>query len=146
MTMRWGRNAAAVLLAAAVAVGASGCGGQAEAEPKSAASAAKEPVSLEKATTAFEAAVTEFDATGGCPSAVGECWDKMTAVMKPARDLRKAMNAHEGTGPEFWSEAYVLIDTMEGGIAIGEDKFSNRPAVLGSAHDLVDWLAAHPVK
>ncbi|MFB7403336.1 hypothetical protein ACFCZR_24485 [Streptomyces rubiginosohelvolus] len=146
MNMGWGRSAAAALLAAAVAIGVSGCGGQAEAESKSAASTAKKPVSLEKATTAFEAAVTEFDASGGCPSAAGECWDKMTAVMQPARELRKAMNAHKDTGPEFWSEAYALIDTMEDGIAVGEDKFSNRPAVLGSAHDLVDWLAAHPLQ
>ncbi|MCD9904583.1 hypothetical protein LUR56_39915 [Streptomyces sp. MT29] len=121
-----------------------GCSGDAEAEPKP--SATVKTVNLDQATTAFETAVTDFDLTDGCPSAAGECWDKMNTVMKPARDLRKAMNAHEGTGPEFWSEAYALIDTMEDGIAVGEDQVSNRPDVLGSAHDLVDWLAAHPVK
>lgn len=62
----------------------------------------------------------------------------MTAVIEPARDLRKAMNADKATGPEFWSEAYALIDTMETGMAVGEDQFSNRPDVLGSAHHLSD--------
>jgi hypothetical protein len=58
----------------------------------------------------------------------------MQALMKPARDLRKAANADKGTGPEFWSEAYALIDTKEDGIAVGEDKGAtaigmNRPDV-----------------
>lgn len=48
------------------------------------------------------------------------------------------MNADKATGPEFWSEAYALIDTMETGMAVGEDQFSNRPDVLGSAHHLSD--------
>lgn len=61
-------------------------------------------------------------------------------------------------GPEFWTEAYALIDTMEEGIAVGDDKgaavadevtakaLSNRDEVFGSAHDLVDWLDEHPTK
>ncbi|MEV7512036.1 hypothetical protein AB0O57_29180 [Streptomyces sp. NPDC091201] len=89
--------------------------------------------------------MTKFDMTNGCPTAAGACWDKMTAVMDPARELRKAMNAH-AAGPTFWSEAYALIDKMEGGMAAGEDRFTNRPAVLGSAHELSRWLDAHPVK
>jgi hypothetical protein len=82
----------------------------------------------------------------------------MQALMKPGRDLRKAMNAEKSVGADFWTDAYALIDTMEDGIAVGEDQgvpvadtemaamMSNRDEVLGSAHDLSDWLDAHPVK
>lgn len=69
--------------------------------------------------------------------------------MEPARTLRKAMNADKG-GPEYWSEAYALINIMEKGVGVGEDKGAtaigtNRPDVLGSAHDLSDWRDEHPV-
>ncbi|MGW0033002.1 hypothetical protein ACWDXD_24695 [Streptomyces sp. NPDC003314] len=68
--------------------------------------------------------------------------------MAPARELRKAANADKA-GPAFWSEAYVLIDTMEKGIATGKDlgaksPVTNRPDVFGSAHKLSRWLDAHP--
>ncbi|MFE3139674.1 hypothetical protein [Streptomyces scopuliridis] len=56
------------------------------------------------------------------------------------------MNADKQTGPEFSSPAYVLLDKMEDGMGVGEDAFSNRPAVLGSAHDLSDWLDEHPTQ
>ncbi|MGW3628063.1 hypothetical protein [Streptomyces sp. NPDC000880] len=140
---QWGTTVVGVLLTAAAIVGVSGCGGDAEAQKQPAAK--PKTVSITAATMAFQDAVTGFDLTDGCPKAAGECWDKMTAVMEPARELRKAMNAHKA-GPEFWSEAYVLIDTMEDGMAVGEDRFTNRPAVLGSAHDLYDWLDEHPVE
>ncbi|MFE9400101.1 hypothetical protein [Streptomyces flavidovirens] len=140
---QWGKSVTGLVLAAAVTVGASGCGGDAAAQKQLEKS---KTVSVTEATTAFQDAVAEFDSTNGCPKAVGECWDKMTAVMEPARELRKAMNADEGAGPEFWSEAYALIDTMEDGMAVGEDRFTNRPKVLGSAHSLGDWLDEHPVE
>ncbi|MGW4699837.1 hypothetical protein [Streptomyces sp. NPDC004285] len=72
-------------------------------------------------------------------------------MMEPARDLRKAANADKSTGPEFWSDAYALIDQMEEGIKVGRDlgataPDTNRPVVLGSAHQLVAWLYTHPIK
>jgi hypothetical protein len=81
----------------------------------------------------------------------------MNTVVDAARDLRKAMNAEKSVGPEFWTGAYTLIDTMENGIAVGEDRgaeagaatlpeMTNRDDVFGSAHDLVDWLDTHPIK
>lgn len=81
--------------------------------------------------------------------------DQMMALMTPARDLRGAMNAEKSVGGGFWTEAYAVIDTMEKGIAVGEDQgdpagaamlpeASNRDDVLGSAHDLSDWLDQHP--
>ncbi|MET9959411.1 hypothetical protein ABZ128_10065 [Streptomyces sp. NPDC006326] len=143
MIKGWGA-AASITFAAAAAVTMTGCGGAADAEPQ-AATAKPSVVSLSTATTRFQDAVTKFDLTDGCPKETGSCWDKMTAVMEPARELRKAMNAHSA-GPAFWSEAYSLIDKMEGGMAAGEDRFSNRPAVLGSAHELSRWLNAHPAQ
>ncbi|WP_432173953.1 hypothetical protein [Streptomyces sp. Tue6028] len=41
---------------------------------------------------------------------------------------------------------------MEKGYAVGEDQggggryVTNRPAVFGSAHDLLDWMDEHPVE
>jgi hypothetical protein len=144
--IQWGKATVGVLLSVVATVTLSGCGGGgAEAAPKPSASPAGPD--LGEAITVFQDAVTTFDLTNGCTSQVpGTCWDKMTAVMEPARELRKAMNAHQGTGPAFWSEAYVLLDTMEEGMAVGEDRFVNRPKVLGSAHDLSRWLDAHPVQ
>ncbi|MGW4756280.1 hypothetical protein [Streptomyces chartreusis] len=54
-------------------------------------------------------------------------------------------------GADFWTDAYALIDTMEKGIAVGDDKGAtavgtHRPDVLGSAHDVSDWLDEHPIK
>ncbi|MFJ2745225.1 hypothetical protein ACIO3O_36835 [Streptomyces sp. NPDC087440] len=142
---QWGQGLAGALLAAAAIVTVSGCGGTpAEAEPKP--TTKPKSADLAAATTAFQDAVTKFDLTDGCPRTVGECWDEMTAVMEPARKLRTAMNGHKGTGPAFWSEAYVLIDTMERGMKVGSDKYTNRPDVLGSAHNLSRWLDQHPVK
>lgn len=138
----WGRVLVGALLTASVMTMVSGCGGKADAEPS--APTVKGP-ELAPAATAFQDAVTKFDLTNGCPKAPEACWDKMTAVMEPARELRKAMNAHP-SGPEFWSEAYALVDKMERGIAVGEDRVANRPDVLGSAHELSRWLDSHPVK
>ncbi|MEU6756028.1 hypothetical protein [Streptomyces sp. NPDC046685] len=139
---RWGKAAAGALLTAVVVTTGSGCGGGAEAGPPAATVKAPE---LTSATTTFKDAVTKFDLTDGCPKAAGACWDKMIAVMEPARELRKAMNSHSA-GPQFWSDAYALVDRMERGIAVGEDRVSNRPDVLGSAHELSRWLDAHPVQ
>ncbi|MGC5236850.1 hypothetical protein [Streptomyces albogriseolus] len=127
----------------------SGCGGGSETSEKAKPSAPAAP-SLNTATTAFQDAV----ASGDCPSTEpGTCWEQMQTLIKRARVLRKAMNAHKDTGPELWSEAYVLIDKMEKGVAVGEDRggglnnvTSNRPDVFGSAHDLSRWLDAHPVE
>ncbi|MFF8399837.1 hypothetical protein [Streptomyces sp. NPDC016172] len=153
----WGKTAGALALAAAVAT-VSGCGssdGESDAKP----AAKAKTVSVEDATTTFQAAVTKFDADGGClEQESGTCWEQMQALMKPARDLRKAMNAEKSVGADFWTDAYALIDTMEDGIAVGEDqgvpvadtemaaKMSNRDDVFGSAHDLSDWLDEHPIK
>ncbi|MFD9190370.1 hypothetical protein ACFWCA_19330 [Streptomyces phaeochromogenes] len=148
----WGKTAGALVLAVIVAA-VSGCSSSSDEDTAKPAVKAKKPtVSVADATTTFQAAVTKFDTDGGCPEVdPGTCWEQMQALMEPARDLRKAANTHKETGPEFWSEAYALIDTMEGGIAVREDQGysqlsgTNRPDVLGSAHDLADWLAEHPV-
>lgn len=134
-------------LALTVAV-ASGCGMSEKAEE--AVAAKPETVSVAVATKSFKAAVDKFATGGGCPEqAAGTCWSEMTAVMGPGRTLRKAMHADKTVGPEFWTGAYGLINTMEKGIAVGEGKgagtFSNRPDVLGSAHKLAVWLDEHPV-
>ncbi|MFJ4084929.1 hypothetical protein ACIP2Z_39050 [Streptomyces iakyrus] len=149
----WGKTVGALVLAVTVAA-VSGCGSSDDSDGKPAAKASPKAPSVEKATAAFQAAVEKFDADGGClEQEPGTCWEQMQAVMNPARDLRKAANADKETGPEFWSEAYALIDTMEDGIAVGEDKgvpaggatMTNRDDVLGSAHDLSDWLDENPV-
>ncbi|MGW0705778.1 hypothetical protein ACWD4G_07390 [Streptomyces sp. NPDC002643] len=109
-------------------------------------------VSISDATTEFQAAVSKFDADGGClEKAPGTCWEQMQTLMTRTRGLRKAMNAEKSVGADFWSPAYELIDTMEDGIAVGEDKGAtavdtNRPDALGSAHDLSDWLDENPIK
>ncbi|MFG2141883.1 hypothetical protein [Streptomyces sp. NPDC048650] len=139
----WGRTAVGVLLAAAV-MGTSACGGDAEAQKKPTAKPKAPAVAV--ATKAFQGAVTGFDTSDGCPKAEGECWDKMKAVAEPAKVLRKAMNADKKTGPAFWREAYVLLDKIEEGMAVGEDRLTNRPDVLGSAHDLSNWLDENPVQ
>ncbi|GHA43647.1 hypothetical protein GCM10010329_78200 [Streptomyces spiroverticillatus] len=125
-------------------MGTSACGGEAEAQKKAPTTPAVPSVTA--AAKAFQEAVTNFDTTDGCPRPAGECWDKMQAVAKPARTLREAMNADKAVGPEFWTQAYVLLDKMEKGMAVGSDKITNRPDVLGSAHDLTDWLSEHPVQ
>ncbi|SEE85357.1 hypothetical protein SAMN05216483_6800 [Streptomyces sp. 2131.1] len=149
----WGETVGALVLAVTVAA-ASGCSSSDGDSEKPAAKPTPRVLSVGKATTTFQAAVEKFDADGGClEQAPGTCWEQMQALMKPARDLRKAANADKKTGPEFWSKAYALIDTMEDGIAVGEDKgvpaggasMTNRDDVLGSAHDLSDWLDENPV-
>ncbi|MEE1764385.1 hypothetical protein [Streptomyces sp. SP18BB07] len=146
----WGKTASALALAAAVAA-VSGCSSSDDDKVKPAA-ATPGAVTVTDATTEFQAAVTKFDEDGGClEKTPGTCWEQMQALVEPARGLRKAMNAEKSVGPDFWTEAYALIDTMEKGIAVGEDKGAtavgtNRPDVLGSAHDLSDWLDENPIK
>lgn len=150
----WGKTVGALFVAMAVAV-LSGCSSSDdEGDAKPAAKA--KTVSVDAATTTFQGAVTKFDTDGGClEQAPGTCWEQMTALMEPARDLRKAMNAEKSVGADFWTEAYTLIDTMEDGIAVGEDQgvpaggateLTNRDDVFGSAHDLSDWLDKNPIK
>ncbi|MFD5589346.1 hypothetical protein ACFWII_36855 [Streptomyces sp. NPDC127063] len=105
---------------------------------------------MAEAKTKFQNAVTAFDLAGGCvDKAPGTCWEQMQTLMGPARTLRQAMNAEKSVGPEFWTEAYRLIDRMEEGVAVGDDRVvvigSNRPMVFGSAHTLFRWLDAHPI-
>ncbi|MFE1206196.1 hypothetical protein ACFW5V_31405 [Streptomyces sp. NPDC058762] len=156
----WGKTAGALVLAVTVAA-ASGCSSsddEGSGKAAATATAAAKTPSVADTTATFQAAVTKFDTDGGClDRAPGTCWEQMVALMEPARDLRKAMNAEKTVGAEFWTEAYALIDTMEKGIAVGDDKgltvadekmaamLSNRDDVLGSAHDLADWLTAHPI-
>lgn len=145
----WGRTVGALVLAVTVAA-VGGCSSDSGNDAKPAARAEK--ADLGATTATFKAAVTEFDTDGGClEQEPGTCWEQMQALMEPARALRKAMNAEKSVGAEFWTEAYTLIDTMEKGIAVGEDRgtapgITNRPDVLGSAHDLSEWLDEHPVK
>ncbi|MGW2496239.1 hypothetical protein ACWCV2_17275 [Streptomyces pseudogriseolus] len=152
----WGKTVSALVLAVTVAA-ASGCSSSDDAgdtKPTGTAAAKAKTVGMPEAAETFQAAVTKFDTDGGClDEEPGTCWDQMQALMKPARDLRAAMNAEKSVGADYWSEAYTLIDTMEEGIAVGEDKgaaggsadLTNRDDVLGSAHDLSDWLDEHPI-
>ncbi|MBK3639491.1 hypothetical protein [Streptomyces sp. MBT33] len=129
----------------------SGCTSSADEDSEKPAAKAK-TVSVEHATTTFQDAVTQFDTAGGClEKEPGTCWDQMQALVEPARTLRKAMNTEKSVSADFWSPAFELIDTMEKGIALGEDKGAtaigtNRPDVLGSAHDLSDWLNENPIE
>ncbi|MFM9596077.1 hypothetical protein ACKI1J_39865 [Streptomyces scabiei] len=146
----WGKTVAGLFLAATVAA-VSGCSSSDDQDDAKPAAKAK-TVSVEAATTTFQDAVTKFDTDGGClEQEPATCWDQMQALMKPARDLRKAMNSEKSVGADFWTDAYALIDTMEDGIAVGEDQGAtaygtNRPKVLGSAHDLSEWLDENPIK
>ncbi|WP_282794598.1 hypothetical protein [Streptomyces sp. CC224B] len=150
----WGKAVGALVLAATVAA-ASGCGGSDDEDTSKPAAKAEKAPSVKAAVTAFQDAVTEFDEDGGCvEKEPGTCWPQMKALMKPARDLRKAANADDKNGPKFWSEAYALINTMEKGVKVGNDQgvpagesmaLTNRDDVFGSAHKLSDWLDQHPV-
>ncbi|MFF7759002.1 hypothetical protein [Streptomyces griseorubiginosus] len=146
----WGKTAVALVLAVTMA-SVSGCNSS-DDEGNAKPTAKAKTVSVEVATTTFQDAVTKFDTNGGClEKEPGTCWEQMQALMEPARTLRKAMNAEKAVGADFWTEAYELIGTMEAGIAEGEDKGAtavgtNRPGVLGSAHDLSDWLDENPIK
>ncbi|MFJ9719708.1 hypothetical protein ACIRPQ_27940 [Streptomyces sp. NPDC101213] len=149
----WGKTAGALLLAVTAAA-ASGCSSDNEASGETKPASAPAP-SFQTATTVFRETLAQYG-TGSCPSTEpGTCWEQMQAVIEPTRTLRKAMNAEKSVSPEFWTEAYALIDTMEKGIAVGEDQgvpasgindLTNRDDVFGSAHELEDWLDAHPIK
>ncbi|MFE7072595.1 hypothetical protein ACFU96_21190 [Streptomyces sp. NPDC057620] len=150
---RWGSTVGALVLTVTVAA-TSGCGGSDDAvDAKPTAAVTPKPVSLTKATTEFQDAVTDYDAQGGCVSIEpNTCYDAMIDLIEPARDLRKAMNSEKSVAAEFWTEAYALINIMEKGVEVGEDRggglnntASNRPDVFGSAHDLADWLDQNPV-
>lgn len=150
MRLMWGKCAAGVVLAVTLAA-VSGCSSSDDSSSgKKATTAAAAAPSLEKATSAFQDAVS-VNASGSCPEEAGTCWDEMTNIIKPTRTLRKAMRANKAVGAEFWSPAYAIMDKMEDAYAVGEDEggginntTSNRIAVLGGAHDLSDWLDAHP--
>ncbi|MGW3730936.1 hypothetical protein [Streptomyces sp. F001] len=128
----------------------SGCGGDTEASTADKKPAAAAP-SFSKAAAAFQDEAANAYLDDECTQEAGTCWDKMKRIVASARVLRKAMNAEESVGAEFWTDAYALINKMEKGLEPGEDlgvneMTSNRPAVFGSAHDLADWLDAHPIK
>lgn len=150
MIKGWGA-AASITFAVVAAVGVSGCGGDADADAKKPAAASAKAPSFSEASKAFKDVAATAYLGDVCTKEAGTCWDKMNTIVDSARDLRKAMNAEKSVGPEFWTEAYNLIDTMEEGLAVGEDQGAeaygtNRPKVFGSAHDLADWLDAHPIK
>ncbi|MFK0159184.1 hypothetical protein ACIQVK_44825 [Streptomyces sp. NPDC090493] len=146
----WGKAAGTLVLAATVAA-ASGCSSSSDDAKPPASSSPAATVSVADATTEFQAMVTKFDEDGGCLEQEPDtCWEQMQALIQPARGLRKAMRAEKSVGPEFWTGAYTLIDKMEKGIAVGRDRGAtaigtNRPEVLGSAHDLSDWLDENPI-
>ncbi|WP_192342379.1 hypothetical protein [Streptomyces sp. VITNK9] len=157
MIKGWGA-AASITFAVAAVVGVSGCAEDAEADGNKPAAAAASPTapSFDKVSTAFRDVAASAYLDDVCTQEAGTCWDKMNTVVDAARDLRKAIDAEKSVGPEFWSGAYTLIDTMEKGIAVGEDQgaeagaatlpeMTNRDDIFGSAHDLVDWLDAHPI-
>ncbi|MFD3315805.1 hypothetical protein [Streptomyces sp. NPDC058656] len=149
----WGKTAGALVLAVAVTA-VSGCSSSSDADTAKPAANTK-AVDLGEATTTFQTAVTRFDEDGGClEETPGTCWEQMQALMEPARTLRKAMNSERSVGADFWTDAYALINKMEDGIAVGEDQGwkdqgvvgTNRSDVLGSAHDLSDWLDENPIQ
>jgi hypothetical protein len=150
MIKRWGA-AASITFAVVAIVGVSGCGGNAEADAKKSPAASATAPSFSKASKAFQDVTGTLYLDSECTKEAGTCWDKMTTAVKSARTLRKAMNGEKSVGPEFWTGAYTLIDTMEEGYAVGEDLGAadvntNRPKVFGTAHDLSDWLDQHPIQ
>ncbi|MGV9248038.1 hypothetical protein [Streptomyces sp. NPDC003710] len=149
--------AASITFAVAATIGVSGCGGDADADAKKPAAASAKAPSFSEASKSFKDVAANAYLDDVCTKEAGTCWDKMNTIMDSARDLRKAMNAEKSVSADFWTEAYTLIDTMEKGIAVGEDQgapagaatrpdMTNRDDVFGSAHDLADWLDAHPIK
>ncbi|MFF4276167.1 hypothetical protein [Streptomyces sp. NPDC001536] len=150
MIKGWGA-AASITFAIAAVVGVSGCGGDAEADAKKSPTASAAAPSFSEASKAFQDVAGTMYLDSECTKEAGTCWDKMTTAVKAARTLRTAMNGEKSVGPEFWTEAYALIDTMEEGYAVGEDLGAddfntNRPKVFGTAHDLDDWLGEHPIQ
>jgi hypothetical protein len=150
MIKGWGA-AASITLAVVAMMGVSGCAGDAEADAKKSPAAAATAPSFSKASKAFQDVAGTMYLDSECTKEAGTCWDKMTTAVKSARTLRKAMNSEKSVGPEFWTEAYTLIGTMEKGYALGEDLgaedfSSNRPDVFGSAHQLSRWLDEHPIQ
>ncbi|GAA2406452.1 hypothetical protein GCM10010378_57300 [Streptomyces viridochromogenes] len=128
----------------------SGCGGDMKASPPDKKPVAVAP-SFSQAAAAFQDEAANAYLDDECTQEAGTCWDKMERIVASARVLRKAMNGEKSVGPEFWTDAYALIDKMEKGLEPGDDlgvneMTSNRPAVFGSAHDLADWLDEHPIK
>ncbi|MFJ9041916.1 hypothetical protein ACIRF8_35870 [Streptomyces sp. NPDC102406] len=150
----WGTTVASALIAAAV-MGTSACGGDAAAQKKPAVK--PEAMSVQAATAEFQDVVASKDCETMEP---GSCWGEMENFIKGARQLRKAMNADDSVDGSFFSEAYVLIDTMEDGFDAGEDlggsqdgesidaaqDRSNRDEVFGAGNDLSEWLDAHPTQ
>ncbi|MEU8454403.1 hypothetical protein [Streptomyces griseoaurantiacus] len=146
---RWGTATVGALLTVTMAA-TSGCGGDTKASTADNKPAAVAP-SFSKAAAAFQDEAANAYLDDECTEEAGTCWDKMKHIVASARVLRKAMNGEKSVGPEFWTDAYALIDKMEKGLEPGEDlgvneMTSNRPAVFGSAHDLADWLDEHPIK
>lgn len=146
----WGKTGGALVLVMTVAA-VSGCSDSSNDAKPAAVSSPAGTVSVADATTEFQDMVTKFDTDGGCLEKEPDtCWEQMQALIQPARGLRKAMRAEKSVGPEFWTDAYALIDKMEKGIAVGKDRGAtaigtNRPDVLGSAHELSNWLAENPI-
>ncbi|MFI6874902.1 hypothetical protein ACIBL6_15825 [Streptomyces sp. NPDC050400] len=156
----WGKVTGTMFLAMGIAA-ASGCSFDAK---DARAPSARKPrtVSVQTATMRFQDAVAEYDMTGCESHQPGTCWEQMLAVIKPARELRKAMHTDKSVNADAYRSAYALIEKMERGIAVGKDRRAleygngddlgaiapptNRPAVFGSAHELNDWLDEHPVK
>ncbi|MFB6700868.1 hypothetical protein [Streptomyces rubiginosohelvolus] len=139
MTMGWGRGAGAVLLAAVVVAGASACGGPAEAEPKSAASATKKPV---KSVTAQWDEMMEWWASHDIGCVAGHdaeddpegCAIPIQDYVDDVRKIPKAMNTDPAAPKGFYTSAYVIIDQLE--------TYASTPA---GPDDTEGWLAARPL-
>ncbi len=141
MIQGWGRAVSMLLMGAVVTVSA-GCGNSAEGgETPAAVGTAKTPAVADAAKTYAD----DLDALAwaGCPS---DCDKDLNEIVANARTLRTAMN-DDPAGPSFWSPAYRLVDQIEEGRAkVQGDATWNRALILTPAHQLSDWLMAHPSK
>jgi hypothetical protein len=130
-----------VCAAAVVVLGAAACGGQTEAKPE--AKASPTAPSVTEAREAFQGDLRRLQ-IAGCPP---DCTTDLQQISHYAGELRKAMNADPKVGAEFYSPAYALIDKIQTGArAVDGTVESQRPQVLGPAHDLSDWLDEHPTQ
>ncbi|MFD4795033.1 hypothetical protein [Streptomyces anulatus] len=146
-----------MLLAASVVAGVSGCGGQAEAEPKPVASVAKKPP---KAVSAQWDETMEWWASHdiGCLTGTDVeedpegCTIRIQNFVDDVQKIRKAMNTDPAAPKGFYTEAYVIIDRLETYAATpaGEDDTAGwlaaRPLIWMEGHDLGEWIAEHPLQ
>ncbi|MDX2854429.1 hypothetical protein PV342_39685 [Streptomyces sp. PA03-3a] len=142
--MQMTRVGAAVAAAIVIAVGAAGCGGNAEADGTAKVSA--RPSAKTKQPTVREVFKDVRPVLyGACDSSEAyTCDEHLQDIIDAAHDLRAAMR-RDPAGAAFYSPAFVMTDRLE---TIGEEYHpldeGMRPEIIGLGTSLARWLDAHP--